>query len=175
MVPKQLRTQVLTLAHEGHPGIVPMKQRLRTKVWWPGIDKEVSSACKTCHGCQLVSQPSKPEPMALTELPSAPWQHLAADLLGPLPSGDYVFVIVDYYSRFFEVEFTKSTTSEKIVSILSRIFVTHGLPLSLKTNNGPQFVSEHFKKYLEENGIEHRRTTPLWSQANGEIERPQYP
>ena len=100
VVPKQLRTQVLTLAHEGHPGIVAMKQRLRTKVWWPGIDKEVSSACKTCHGCQLVSQPSKPEPMARTELPSAPWQHLAADLLGPLPSGDYVFVIVDYYSRF---------------------------------------------------------------------------
>ena len=69
------------------------------------------------------------------------------------------------------LEFTKSTTSEKIVSMLSKIFVTHGPPLSLRTNNGPQFVSEYFKKYLEENGIEHRRTTPLWPQANGEIER----
>ena len=171
VVPKQLRCQVLKLAHEGHPGIVSMKQRLRTKVWWPGIDKEAEKTCKTCHGCQLVSQPSKPEPMSRTELPSAPWQHLAADLLGPLPSGDYVFVVVDYYSRFFEIEFTKSTTSEKIVSMLSKIFVTHGLPLSLRTDNGPQFVSDYFEKYLEENGIEHRRTTPLWPQANGEIER----
>ncbi|KAL9987013.1 hypothetical protein ACROYT_G001247 [Oculina patagonica] len=109
--------------------------------------------------------------MSRTELPSAPWQHLAADLLGPLPSGDYVFVVVDYYSRFFEMEFTKSTTSETIVSILSKIFVTHGLPLSLRTDNGPQFVSDYFEKYLEENGIEHRKTTPLWPQANGEIER----
>ena len=69
------------------------------------------------------------------------------------------------------MEFTKSTTSEKIVSMLSKIFVTYGLPLSFRTDNGSQFVSDYFKKYLEENGIEHRRTTPLWSQANGEIER----
>ena len=76
---------------------------------------------KTFHGCQLVSQPTKPEPMTGTELPTTPWQHRAADLLGPLPSGDYVFVLVDYYSRLFETEFTKSTTSEKIVSMLSKI------------------------------------------------------
>ena len=69
------------------------------------------------------------------------------------------------------MEFTKSTTSEKIVSMLSKIFVTHGLPLSLRIDNGPQFLSDHLKKYFEENGIEHRRTTPLWPQANGEIER----
>ena len=171
VLPKQLRCQALKLANEGHPGIVAMKQRLRTKVWWPGIDNEAEGVCKTCHGCQLVSQPLKPEPMVRTEFPSAPWQHLAADLLGPLPSGDYVFVVVDYYSRFFEMEFTKSTTSEKIVSMLSKIFVTYALPLPLRTDNGPQFVSDYFEKYLEENGIEHRRTTPLWPQANGEIER----
>ena len=98
VIPKQLRCQVLELPHEGLPGIVAMKQRSGTKVWWPGIDKEVERACKTCHGCQLVSQPTKPEPMTRTELPTAPWQHLAADLLGTLPSGDYVFVVVDYYS-----------------------------------------------------------------------------
>ena len=172
VIPKQLRCQVLELAHEGHPGIVAMKQRLRTKVWWPGIDKEVERACKTCHGYQLVSQPTKPETMTHTELPTAPWQHLTADLLGPLPSGDYVFVVVDYCSRFFDIEFTKSTTSEKLVSMLSTIFVTHDLPLSLRTDNGPKFTSsEHFTKYLEENGIEHRRTTPLLPQVNGEIER----
>ena len=59
--------------------------------------------------------------MTRTELPTAPWQHLTADLLGPLPSGDYVFVVVDYYSRFVEIEFIKSTTSENIVSMLSKI------------------------------------------------------
>ena len=138
---------------------------------WQGIDKEAEGVCKTGHSCQLVSQPLKPEQMVRKELPSAPWQHLAADVLGPLPSGDYVFVVVDYHNRFFEMEFTKSTTFEKIVSMLSKIFLIHGLPSSLRTDNGSQFVSDYFKKYLEENGIEHRRTTPLWPQANGEIEK----
>ena len=55
------------------------------------IEKEVERAYKTCHGCQLVSERTKPEQMTRTELPSAPWQHLAADLLGLLPSSDYVF------------------------------------------------------------------------------------
>ena len=67
VIPKQLRCQVLELAHEGHQGIVAMKQRLRTKVWWPGIDKEVERAWKTCHGSQLVSQPIEPESMTRTE------------------------------------------------------------------------------------------------------------
>jgi len=70
-----------------------------------------------------------------------------------------------------KMEFMKSTTSEKIVSMLSKIFVTHGLSLSLRTDNGSHFVSDYFKKYLEENGIKHRRTTPLWPHANDEIER----
>ena len=32
IIPSSLRNQVLHLAHEGHPGIVSMKRRLRTKV-----------------------------------------------------------------------------------------------------------------------------------------------
>jgi len=51
------------------------------------------------------------------------------------------------------------------------MFATHGLPLSTKTGNGPQFVSEEFGAYLEDNNIEHRTSTPLWPQANGEVER----
>ena len=47
----------------------------------------------------------------------------------------------------------------------------HGLPLSVTSDNGPQFVLNEFEKYLEDCGIEHRKTTPLWSQANGEVER----
>ena len=37
-------------------------------------------------------------------------------------------------------------------------------------DNGPQFVSDEFEKFLTTNCIEHRKTTPLWPQANGEVE-----
>ena len=49
----------------------------------------------------------KPETMKRTELPSAPWEHVSTDLLGQLPSKEYVLVLVDYYSRYFEIAITK--------------------------------------------------------------------
>ena len=51
------------------------------------------------------------------------------------------------------------------------MFATHGLPLSMKTDNGSQFVSEEFEAFLKDNNIEHRTSTPLWPLANGEVER----
>ena len=35
-----------------------------------------------------------------TPLPDGPWQDLAVDLMGPVPSGHSVLAVVDYYSRF---------------------------------------------------------------------------
>lgn len=100
IIPNKLRERTLELAYEGHSGIVNMKKILRTKVWWPGIDKDVEKFCKSCHGCQLVSQSAKPEPMCRTKMPDGPWQYLAADLLGPLPTGESVLVVIDYNSRY---------------------------------------------------------------------------
>ena len=54
VLPKELRSRVLELANEGHPGLLAMKQRLRSELWWPGIDKDAERICKTCHGCPLV-------------------------------------------------------------------------------------------------------------------------
>ena len=133
MIPSncKLRTRVLVLGHEGHPGIISMKQRLLSKIWWPGIDRQAERFCKPCHGCQLVSRPANPEPIKPTLLPRDPWQDLAVDLLGPLLCGDSVLVVVDYFSRFYEIEVMRSTTSEKIFERLEEIFTTHGLPLSV--------------------------------------------
>ena len=100
--------------------------------------------------------------MKRTELPTQPWQDLAVDLLGPLPTGEYLLVVVDYFSRFFEVAVTKSVTSGKMISCLKAMFATHGLPLSIKTGNGPQFVSQEFEVYLKDNNTEHRTSTPMW-------------
>ena len=57
VIPQCLWKSILELAHEGHQGIV------KTKQWWPGIDKEAETLCRRCHGCQLVGPGMPPEPM----------------------------------------------------------------------------------------------------------------
>ena len=108
VIPGTLRPQILVLAHGGHPGIVNMKQRLWSKVRWPGIDRQAERFYKASHGCQLVSSPVNPEPIKSTPLLRGPWQDLEIDLLGPLPSGDSVYC----FRRFCEIEIMRSTTSD---------------------------------------------------------------
>ena len=33
-------------------------------------------------------------------MPDGPWQFCTCDLLGPLPDGRGVIIVIDYYSRF---------------------------------------------------------------------------
>jgi len=171
VVPASLQQELVHAAHEGHQGIVKTKARLRSKLWWPEMDKMTETVCRSCFECQLVSQPPQPEPMCRTPLPDGPWQHLAADILGPLPNGQNVFVVVDYYSRYFEVRLLKSVTSTKLIHSLEDIFASHGLPLSLKTDNAQCFVSQEFTNFLLSRDIQHKTSIPLWPQSNGEVER----
>ena len=102
VIPKILQMKVILLAHEGHKEIVKPKARLRSKVWWLGMDQMAENVCRSCrHKCQLVSQPSYPVPMTRTELPEGPWKYKTTDLLGPLPNCDFLPVVIDYYSRYF--------------------------------------------------------------------------
>ena len=171
VIPQKLRQRVLDLAHEGHLGVVATKANLRTKVWWPGMDKAAEKHCRSCHGCQLVARPDQPEPITSSTLPDGPWRDIAVDLMGPLPSGQSLLVVADYYSRYYEVAVMKSTTAEKVIECLEEIFCRHGLPTTMKSDNGPQFISQEFATYCDDNGIEHCRTTAKWAQANGEVER----
>ena len=162
---------VTRLAHEGHQGIVKMKERLRSRVWWPGVDKDAERKCRGCYGCQLVTKETIIPPVKTTPLPDRPWQDLALDLLGPLPTGEHLLVLVDYFSRWVEVDVIYSTTSEVIIKCLDKQFSIYGVPRTLRTDNGANLVSAEMYGYLDEMGIRRRLTTPLWPRANGEVER----
>ena len=107
VVPKTLRQRVIEIAHEGHQGIVKTKERLRSKVWWPGMDRDTEKLIKACHECQIGSQPS-PEPLMRRKLPDGPGEDLAMDL-GPLPPVQPILVVGDYYSRYLETAILRSS------------------------------------------------------------------
>lgn len=171
IVPNELRSRFLELGHEGHPGETVMKKRLRMRCWWPKMDEDIHKFVKSCKGCLLVSAPSKPEPMSRKLLPNGPWMDCAIDFLGPLPSGEYLLVIIDYFSRYMEVEVMRIITAESTIERLDVIFTRLGFPYTITLDNGRQFVSDKFHEYCEQNGIYLNHTAPYWPQANGEVER----
>lgn len=64
----------------------------------------------------------------------------------------------------------RAIASSKIIETCGTMFCLWGIPTSVRTDNGPQFGTE-FQAFLRENGIFWMSTTPVWPQANGEVER----
>ena len=170
VIPKALRKQTLALAHEGHQGIVKTKQLIREKVWFPNIDREVEVLLSSCIACQANGPNTKPDPLTMSSLPPEPWHTVHIDFCGPFPSGEYLLVVIDAYSRFPEVDIVHSTKATSTISKLDRIFATNGVPAIIKSDNGPPFTSDEFHSYVTEIGVKHQKITPLWPQANSEAE-----
>ena len=170
VMPESLWKQTIMLAHEGHQGMVRTKARLRKKVWWPQMDKQVEELIRTCHPCQLVGPRAKPEPVRSTRLPEGPWQEISIDLLD-ISDGEHLLVVVDYYSRWIEAILLKKTDAQHVIKSMEAIFRTHGLPETVRSDNGPPFASKEFEAFLEYLGIEHKKGVLYWPQSNGEVER----
>lgn len=171
VIPLSLRSRMLKLAHEGHPGESLMKRRLRDRMWWPGMDREITKFVTMCDGCRLVGLPSRPEPMQRRPLPSRPWIDVALDFLGPLPSGEYLLIIIDYYSRYKEIEIMNRITAKATIDRLERIFTRLGYPMTITLDNARQFISAELEQFCSEHGVNLNNTTPYWPQENGLVER----
>lgn len=99
---------MLQLAHEGYQVIVKTKGLLRTKVWFSDTDRKAEAAVRNCLACQANT------PVA--HLPEATWHSVSVDFYGPLPAGEYLFVIVDDYTRYPVVASVRSTSSNTFQS-----------------------------------------------------------
>jgi len=162
------RERAISIAHEGHQGLVKTKQLLREKVWFLKIDDRVKTKVEQYVACQANSSGSRPDPLQMSPLSPEPWHTVHVDFCGPFPTGEYLFVVIDAYSRFPEVEVVHPTAASTVIPKMDKIFATHGLPQVC--DNGPPFNSEEIRKYMVENGISHSKITPLWPQANSEVE-----
>ena len=70
----------------------------------------VDTKIKNCLACQGTTYVPTRDPLKPTKLPGRPWECIGMDFWGPLPNGEYLLVMIDEYTRYPEVEFTKSTS-----------------------------------------------------------------
>jgi hypothetical protein len=177
VIPSTLRQQVLQLVHEGHPGIVRMKQRCRTLVWWPKINNDIESYVRACVPCTVSGKSYKPHsaPLQPIELPPHVWHTISIDIFGEIqwaPSHQrYAIVVSDLYSKWPEVALRGNVTSAVCINALTDIFARNGLPQYCISDNGPQFISAEFRAFLTNLGIQHKLTAVYHPESNATTER----
>lgn len=140
VVPVSLRHTLITLAHESHQGIVRTKQRLRDLYWWPCMDSQVQTCISACAPCQsndktALTHPAPLQPISVTD---GPWKKLGLDIAGPfetaIPSCRYAVTLTDYYSKWPELAFCPSATTDGVIDFLTTVFSRHGNPESIVTD-----------------------------------------
>ncbi|XP_064482971.1 uncharacterized protein K02A2.6-like [Ornithodoros turicata] len=137
-------------------------------MWWPGLDKDIEATVRRCHQCAAIAAQQSPVPLHQWEPPEKPWFRLHADFAEL--HGKHYLIIIDAFSKWPEVVPMAATTATKTMDAMKDIFVQHGLPQVLVTDNGPPFTSQQFTTFLAELGVHHVRTPPYHPKSNGQAE-----
>lgn len=177
VVPKEDRREILIKSHDdpksGHAGIYKTFQRISTNYYWPKLKCDVSKYVRTCKTC-LASKPDQQFPAGLLcGRPSVkrPWELVSVDIVGPLPKSTngfrYILSIQDYFSKFCIFQPMRTATSKTICKILEdHVLLLFGVPKTLLTDNGKQFVSHEFKNFAKSYGVKVIHTANYHPQAN---------
>ncbi|KAJ8382942.1 hypothetical protein SKAU_G00037200 [Synaphobranchus kaupii] len=171
IVPRKLRENMLERIHAGHMGVEKSKNRARDLLFWPGMGKRVEAAVEACSICQERRSTKPKEPMLSHAIPERPRQVIGTDLF-TWNSQDYL-VIVDYYSRFVELERLYSCTSSAVTTKLKAApaMAQHGIAESVISENGACYSLGEFRHFTETWGFTHTTTSPHYPQSNGLAEK----
>ncbi|GBO36404.1 Uncharacterized protein K02A2.6 [Araneus ventricosus] len=147
-----------------------MKALARSFVYWKDIDKDIEDAVRNCVDCaRHKTDPAKAK-VHYWEYPSMPWERIHIDFAGPI--FEHMFLlIVDAHSKWLEVYPMKITTTKKTIECLRDSFARFGLLRVLVSDNGSQFTSYEFQRFMQSNGIKHKTSAPFKPSSNGQAER----
>lgn len=82
------------------------------------------------------------------------------------------FNVIDHFNReAIHIEVDTSLTSARLIRIVEQIKSSRILPQVIRSDNGPEFLGEHFMAWLKENGVALQYIQPGKPNKNAYIER----
>ena len=168
VIPSVLRKEMLDRLHQGHQGIVKTRALARSTVWWPGLSKDIATLVQCCPECELYRR-EHPQPLIPTPTPRREWTQVASDLFEW--QGENYLLIIDYFSRWFEICHLSSISSAAVINGCKSIFARMGIPEKFHSDKGVQFMSKEFAQFAEYWGFTHTSSSPHHHSGNGEAER----
>ena len=180
VVPSSYRPHILShdTPMSGHLGINKTYQRILEHFYWPNLRKDVVEFCRSCHTCQVVGKPNQTLPKApLQPIPAfeEPFSSVIIDCVGPLPkskSGNqYLLTVMCASTRFPEAIPLRNISAKTIVKALIKFFTLVGLPKSIQSDQGSNFMSGLFQQVMDELGIKQYRSSAYHPESQGALER----
>lgn len=80
-------------------------------------------------------------------------------------------VIDDFNRQSLAVEIDTSLPGQRVKRVLERVMARHGKPQALRTDNGPEFISQVIVQWCEDHSITLQHIQPGKPMQNGYVER----
>ena len=162
----------------GHLGVNTVRNIVAARFHWPRLYETVKKFIKSCEQCQrnnITCLEKAKQTLNPVPVPTAIWQQIGIDLMGPLPESPeghlYVMTAVDYFSKWVEMFPLKSKTAIEIGEKLYQLMCRYGPAKVHITDQGREFVNQVSRHLYSLSGQNHRITGAYHPQANGLCER----
>ena len=146
-----MHEEALKLLHTSHMGVVKMKNRARTSLFWPNLNQDIENCLSKCCACATYQEKQRAESLLNDPASTKPWTALAIDNFEL--NGRHYLIIVDCFSKFTVVKPSKDLTSKTTVNLLLEVFSEHGLPSTIRCDHGCNFVSSWFIEFCKQLNI----------------------
>jgi hypothetical protein len=177
VIPTSMKLQIMSLFHDspeaGHLGVKKTLVRIKSRCYWNNMNKEIRQYIHTCEICQKV-KPATHLPYGYMESappPSKVFDCIHIDFMGPFPTSSggklnkYLFVVIDELSKWVELFPIRVATAKKVAEILENE-VRYGVPSTIVSDSGSQFISNTMQKLAKTWQIKLKYVSPYHPQPN---------
>jgi putative transposase len=161
----------------GHGGVVRTLTLLRNMGQsWPNMRRHVDLFVKNCGLCQKMRE-IRPVVHArqFTTVPYDPFARVNIDTMGPLPEDEngnqFIFVMVDAFSRFVELVPSTANDADKWAKALIGFMGRYGVPSTITSDRGTEFANDVFKSVTQLVGTRHLPSIAHSKEENALVER----
>lgn len=174
-VREYLRQQeIISKYHDGktnHRGINECYLALSRKYYWPKMKEQITKFINDCTICGQAKYDRNPIKQQFQVVPPAskPFELVHLDLL--TIQGEKFLTIVDSFSKYSQAYYLRDATAISVVNSFLQFCTHHGIPITIVTDNGPEFVNQLIAEFIKFHKIQHHRVAPHTPNENGIVER----
>ena len=167
--------QLHNIKTSGHLGVAKTLGRIRGRFYWVKCRQDVQDWCRNCDVCAQKQGPQKIIAPLKTVSVGSPVEHIAIDVLGPLPvteaGNKYILIIANYFTEWVEAFSLHNQEAKTVADKLNEVICQFGIPLIIYSDQGRNFESALFAELCLLLDIQKTRTTPYHPQSDGMVER----
>jgi len=151
------KSRVLKEFHDnslgGHQGMVRTYQIISQQYYWKGMRRQIKEYIRKCQTCQKnkTSNRTSKEPMVIITTANRAFEKIFLDIVGPLPRSHkgnvFILTMQDDFTKFaWAVSMENHEANTVAHHFVTQFVCLHGIPQSLVTDCGTEFLSRIFKE-----------------------------